>query len=211
LWYFFTSASSIDDLFSVTVSLSKKLRDPDNEKAKSLLTAAPIRASEPTIELSSQSLKGLLPDVQPIPESELKLEEDKEEEDLEVPEDKRKSLGALSDSELKKRKLLLQKKLQGLEEKERQGKKRSSKDGERKSKASEVDGHEKSDAYSDPEEEEQALRKAAQESMRAKLAKKEELARRLSKDEETLEKKKIRKEREVREGSPPSKKPKDGK
>ncbi|XP_018006606.1 mucin-5AC [Hyalella azteca] len=191
------------------VSLSKKLRDPDNEKAKSLLTAAPIRSSEPTVELSSQSLKGLLPDVQPIPESELKLEEDKEEEDLEVPEDKRKSLGALSDSELKKRKLLLQKKLQGLEEKERQGKKRSSKDGERKSKASEVDGYEKSDAYSDPEEEEQALRKAAQESMRAKLAKKEELARRLSKDDETLEKKKIRKEREVREGSPPSKKSKD--
>lgn len=143
--------------------------------------------------------------MQPLTEEELKLAEDEAQADAD--DDKRESLGAMSDGELRERKLLLQKKLQGLEEKERHQDK-ATPEHDSDNNGLDEDDEVASDAE---EEEEQALRKAAQDSMKAKLAKKEELARRLSKEEEP-DKKKSRRERSERddESPRPTKKSRDG-
>ena len=159
------------------------LRDPSNTE-KTGKKSVSVSKSEDNIEISSQTLKAIVPGVLPLSESELKLGD---ESDLDEQEESN-SLGSLSDGELRERKLLLQEKLKGLEE------------GDGRSNGNQ-------EAGKDPEEEERALRKAAQDSMKAKLAKKQDLKRRsTNRDEEKTEKKKMRKDKDQRQLSPPSQK-----
>lgn len=171
------------------VSLSKKLRDPDADKktvrsvSQSLGPVPESKDAEDSIEISSQSLRTIIPDVQPLTESELKLTESDDKDD---------SLGSLSDDELRKRKILLQEKLKGLEEENNpklRKKRRDDAAAKLKTEAVDSNGYGKKQAnhdlehFADAEEEEKALRLAAQQSMKDKIAKKEELKRRLSSEE----------------------------
>ena len=187
--------------------MSKKLRDPDADKSKKDRKIS--LNSDAVNEISSQTLRAIVPGVQPLSESELKLGEEGS--------DNASSLGSLSDGELRQRKFLLQQKLKGLEQ-ESEGRRKESKGITKKRRQSGQDRngyadeddvepdeegsavkrrHSSSDHQQQDNNEEEVLRKAAHDSMKAKLAKKEELKRKnREEDRDRLDKKKTKKVKE---------------
>lgn len=189
------------------VSLSKKLRDPDAEKKSPRSVSASLGLitedkEDKSIEISSKSLRDIIPEVLPLSDSEMKFGESEERDE---------SLGSLSDGELRERKILLQEKLKGLEEENKSGSTKKRKSSQILSKTTDkthMNGHGKvvaaasADAeekeFSDAEEEEKALRLAAQQSMKNKLSKKEPVKKRVSTEDSNkpAEKKKPKRDKD---------------
>ena len=151
------------------MSIMNTAKDSESEKKTTnrVSESLGINMSDPTEgdEITSKMFGGIIPEVTPLSESELKFSDDDSEP--EASETKVNGLGYLSDDELRKRKLLLQEKLKGLEEDDTSESKSAKKsNGE--------ENLDKSGSIEDEEEDEKSLRMAAQLSMEEKALKKKE-------------------------------------